>query len=76
MQSAARIYFERKRRVAFATWLAEHIVLPCVLCLGLGVLLALHLIPAPADTACDGEPVISAHEAMADAWTTEREVMK
>lgn len=68
MQSAARIYFERKRRAAFATWLAEHIVLPCVLCLGLGVLLALHLIPAPADGACESVPVVAAHEAMAAEW--------
>ena len=54
MKSAARIYFERRRRVAFSTWLAEHVVLPCVCAFAAGVLVALHVTEERnSETACE-----------------------
>lgn len=56
----------RPRRNSAAKFVAEHIVLPCVLCLGAGVLLALHLIPAPpADLACEDAAHVDDHQTVA-----------
>lgn len=52
-------------RQSAASWVAEHIVLPCVVAFGAGVLVALHFIPSPADLACDDAAHVAAHQAVA-----------
>lgn len=66
MKSAARIYFERRRRVAFSTWLAEHIVLPCVCAFAAGVLITLDFAEPAADLACQPADMMAHHQQFAD----------
>lgn len=67
MKSAARIYFERRRRVAFATCLAEHIVLPCVAAFGVGVLVTLHFTEPAPQVACEDPGMVAYHERISEA---------
>ncbi len=64
--SLARRRFNERHRESLVKQIGERIVLPCVVCFGAGVLLALHLIPAPpADLACEDAAHVAAHQTVA-----------